>query len=280
MSERGDRGLAVGSGLLDHLEDVLRAGRPHGDDHDPVRPQLLQERRRDVVDAAGDDDLVERRRLGPAEIAVGAAGRDVGIFAVSRGDQPVVDATGARRELRNDLDRVDARGEVGEQRRLVSGAGADLEHLLAVAHLERTGHPAHRAGRGDGHAEADVDIMPDISLVLVLGPGEFLAGGQQEGALLGRRVEVVERQHVLVAVEAALKVDRVLAGVGLAPGDEGGLVVERRRHVAGERGRPQSAAKRRGRRRADQKIASPNHTAHWSFRGFDGPASAKFVARA
>ena len=76
MSERATVDGAVRAGRLHHLEDVLRAGRADGDDHDPVGLQLLQQRRRDVVDAAGDDDLVERRGLGPAVIAVGVARRD------------------------------------------------------------------------------------------------------------------------------------------------------------------------------------------------------------
>ena len=42
----------------------------------PSGLELLQQRRRDVVDAAGDDDLVERRRFRPAVIAVGVLGRD------------------------------------------------------------------------------------------------------------------------------------------------------------------------------------------------------------
>ncbi len=87
---------------------------------------------------------------------------------------------------------MDVWREIGEQRRLKAGAGADLEHLVAWANLERAGHAAHRAGRRDGDAEADVEIMPDIGVLFVIGQAELLARRHQEGALVGWRPEVVE----------------------------------------------------------------------------------------
>src|SRR5579864_9788823 len=57
---------AVHVNLLDHLEDVLGARRTDRNDHDSAWLQLLEQGRGDVVDATGDDDLVERRRLRPA----------------------------------------------------------------------------------------------------------------------------------------------------------------------------------------------------------------------
>ena len=68
-----------------------------------------------MVDAASDDDLVERRLVLPAIIAVGALGHDVPVLVVTGADEPVVDAAGARREFGDDLDRMDAAGEIGEQ---------------------------------------------------------------------------------------------------------------------------------------------------------------------
>src|SRR3984957_7537565 len=94
-----DRRGAVRADLLDHFEDMLRPGRTNRNDHDPRRLQLLQQRRRDMVDAAGDDDLVERRRLLPAVIAIAILGRDRGIFAITRADQAIVDAPRAPGEL-------------------------------------------------------------------------------------------------------------------------------------------------------------------------------------
>ena len=74
---------------------MLRAGRADRNDHDPVRGQLLQERRGDVIDAAGDDDLVERPSLLPAVISVGVLRADRAVLAVAAGDQPVVEVARA-----------------------------------------------------------------------------------------------------------------------------------------------------------------------------------------
>jgi len=93
---------------------VLRARRPDRNDHDPVRGQLLQERRRDMVDAAGDDDLVEGGEFLPAVVAVGVAGANRAIFAVAARHQPIVQLARARGERRDDFDRPDMRREVGE----------------------------------------------------------------------------------------------------------------------------------------------------------------------
>src|SRR5262249_55931935 len=64
-----DRNLAARGDVLDDLEDVLRTRRPDRDDHDAAGLELLEERRRNVVDAAGDDDLVEWGRFLPAVVA-------------------------------------------------------------------------------------------------------------------------------------------------------------------------------------------------------------------
>jgi hypothetical protein len=81
-----------------------------------------------VVDAAGDDDLVERRRLLPAEIAVRVLAGDRLVLAVAALDQGVVAAARALGQRLDDLDRLHLVGEVGEISRLIAGAGADLEH--------------------------------------------------------------------------------------------------------------------------------------------------------
>src|SRR6478752_8568078 len=78
-----DGDLAACRGLLDDLEDTLRAGRADRNHHEPVGLELLQQRRRDVIDAAGDDDLVERGILLPAVIAVRIFGADGLVFGVA-----------------------------------------------------------------------------------------------------------------------------------------------------------------------------------------------------
>ena len=50
---------------------------PQGDHDPPAFLQLLDQRRRDLGRGAGDDDRVERRRLGPAGVAVADPGVDV-----------------------------------------------------------------------------------------------------------------------------------------------------------------------------------------------------------
>src|SRR5262245_41775785 len=65
-----DGDLAAGGDVLDHLEDVLRPRRPDRNDHDAAVLELLQQGGRNMVDAAGDDDLVERGGVLPDVIAV------------------------------------------------------------------------------------------------------------------------------------------------------------------------------------------------------------------
>src|SRR5439155_1638800 len=70
----GDRNCAARADSLGDLEDMLGSGRSDGDDHDTAGLQLLQERRWNMVDAAGDDNLVEGRFFRPSVIAVGVLG--------------------------------------------------------------------------------------------------------------------------------------------------------------------------------------------------------------
>jgi len=52
-------------------QNMLCARRADRDHHDAIRPQLLQERRRYVIDTTGDDDLVEWCLFFPAIISIG-----------------------------------------------------------------------------------------------------------------------------------------------------------------------------------------------------------------
>src|ERR1700733_10659866 len=91
---------------------MLRARRADGNDHDPVWRELLQQRRGNVIDAAGDDDLVEWLSLRPAVITVGVAGADGAVLAVAARVEAVIDGPRALRQRGDDLDRPDIRRQV------------------------------------------------------------------------------------------------------------------------------------------------------------------------
>src|SRR5215813_3261500 len=223
-----DPDLAVGGLLLDHLEDVLRARRPDWNHHDAADLELLQERRRNMVDAAGDDDLVERPRLFPAVVAVRLLGIDGAEFGIAALDETVITAARAIGERLDDLDRPHLIGKVREIGRLIAGAGADLEHLLAHLNLDRTGHAPHHARTGDGHTEPDIVIVDVVDDVAAVGLAELVARRQQKGALVAGLPDVTVADHVLEALEAGTQVSRILAAVLLHPADVGRDVIHGR----------------------------------------------------
>ena len=57
-----------------------------------------------MIDAAGDDDLVERALIGPAIVAVALHAADRAVLVVAAADQACVDAAGAIEERLDDLD--------------------------------------------------------------------------------------------------------------------------------------------------------------------------------
>ena len=136
-------------GLLDADQRLDRVRLADGQHHDAALAELVDQRLRRVLGRGGDDDAVEGRLLGQAERAV----------AVDHGDvvqpEPLEELAGAAGEAAMALDGVDPAGEAGEDRRLVAGAGADLEHLAALGHLERLGHQPDHGGLADGLAAGD-----------------------------------------------------------------------------------------------------------------------------
>src|SRR5258705_11319052 len=66
----GDGEIAVGAVLLGDFEEPLGAGWADRNHHDSAGLELSQQRWRDMVDAAGDDDLVEGGSLLPAVITI------------------------------------------------------------------------------------------------------------------------------------------------------------------------------------------------------------------
>src|SRR5438552_5181489 len=91
-----------------------------------VGRELVEQRRRHRWTAGGHDDPVERRLVGPAERAAANPHPYVAIA------EPLDHGACALRQTRKPLHRADAPCELGEDRRLIPGAGADLEHLLAT----------------------------------------------------------------------------------------------------------------------------------------------------
>ena len=69
-------------------------------------------------------------------------------------------------ELRDPLDREDGAGESREERGLVAGAGADLEHALLAREPESLEHPRDRQGRREGLPEPERkrDLVVRLSL--------------------------------------------------------------------------------------------------------------------
>src|SRR5215467_1266817 len=203
----------VGLLLLDDLEQTLGARRPNGDHHDAPQSQLLQQRWRNVVYAAGDDDLVERGRLRPAVVAVGMARGNPLIFAVTALDQPIQHTARALRERFDDLDAPHLVREIGKIRGLVARSGANLEYLLAKFDVERGRHAADNVRAGDRHAEADVEKGVVVGASLVTFEGERLARCHEKGALVALIEHVVIDNQHLIAAEALRQEVRLLASV-------------------------------------------------------------------
>jgi hypothetical protein len=88
----------VGALLLHHLQDDVLTRRPDRNHHDSVRAQLAEQRRRNVIDTAGNNNLVERCGLFPLVIAVGILGIDRLVLGIAAPDEVVVDAAGTFRQ--------------------------------------------------------------------------------------------------------------------------------------------------------------------------------------
>jgi len=123
--------------------------------------QLRLEGLRDARRGGRDHDRIEGRGLGPAQVAVPRAHLDVGVAEALQEGRRLLG------ERRHDLDRVDARGDLGQDRGLIAGAGADLEHGLAALEAQRLRHEADdvrlrdRLPVADGHRVILVGLRPE-----------------------------------------------------------------------------------------------------------------------
>src|SRR5713101_2710143 len=134
---------------LDENEMLQRERGTYRDDHPTTRLQLSEERRWDVVGRRGDDDRIEGCRILPAIITIALPDCDIGIAETL---QPIGRAGG---ETRNDLDRVNLAHQTREDRRLVSGARADLEHGVVRPDPEEVGHQRDDEWLRNGLAVSD-----------------------------------------------------------------------------------------------------------------------------
>src|SRR6266849_4466558 len=139
----------------------------------------------------GHDHPVERRALGPATRAVPEPGLDVSQI------EPAEPLFRFDEEVGEALDRGDAGPQVGENRGLITGSGADLEHAVAAPRRERFGHERHDQRLGDRLAAANRQRR-----VLIRVGGEM--GRQEPFARHPRH----RREHPAIANPAA----RELAG--------------------------------------------------------------------
>ena len=114
---RGDLSVPV---FLDHKK-LLSAGQANRDHHSSASLELVDQGSWDQIGRRRDDHLVERRLLGPAEIAVCRADFDV---SVALSFQPL---RCSLRQLVDDFDAMDPAGKLGEHGGLVAQAGADFE---------------------------------------------------------------------------------------------------------------------------------------------------------
>ena len=110
------------------------------------------------------------------------------------------------------LDGVDPPRQAGEDRRLVAGAGADLEHAVLFADVERGGHHA------DDHRCADGLAAVDRQSLVGIGGGVHLRRNEQVA-----RHQLDRRHHASVGDAGAAQAQDQL-------GDAGAALGVRRRH--------------------------------------------------
>src|SRR5467141_1366519 len=108
--------------------DVAAADRDH---HPAARLQLLDQRLQHARRGSRDHDAVERRLLRPAAVAVADLDLDVPIpeLGKARG--------GGFAEAVDQFDAVDLLHDLGENRRLISRTGADIEHDAVGIHFQK-----------------------------------------------------------------------------------------------------------------------------------------------
>jgi hypothetical protein len=195
--EEGDYGFAVDD--ADQVK-LLGVGRTDGNDEASGFAELGEQGGRDVERCGGDEDGVERSIVGKAKCAVAGEHADAGV--AERGEN----GAGVFGEAGMTFDREDIRGQFGEKRGGVSGAGTDFEDGVGCGELEGFQHQGYDVGLGDGLAVTDGEWVIFVGFGAI-GPGyEFVTGDAEHG---------VEDAGIGDAAGAELGVDHVAAGFGL-----------------------------------------------------------------
>ena len=106
---------------------------------------------RDLRHRGGDDDAVEGADIGGQVVAVRQ--HDLDIVAAGLLEAP----PGGVRQGPKAFDRQYGLGEPGQDRCLIAGAGADLEHPMVLLKLQLLGHVGHHEGLADGLAAGNAE---------------------------------------------------------------------------------------------------------------------------
>ncbi len=136
----GDKSVVGAADAHQLLVAAIGADRRH---QHPARRQPVDQRRRHLRRRGGHDDPVIGQLLGPALGAVAESKDDVAQ------PQRVERRLGLLQQFAMALDREHAAGEARQDRGLIARAGADLEHVVALADFELFGHQRHDIGLAD-----------------------------------------------------------------------------------------------------------------------------------
>ena len=138
--------LAAKPSLAAHdARQALRARPcPHRDQHDAVHGELFQQGGRDLGTSGGNDDAVERGGGRHAQRSI------TSLHVNSAKIKLLQEGPGRLVQLFEALHRIDGAAHGGQDRRLIAGTGADLQHAHAGRGLQHLGHEGHRGRLGYG----------------------------------------------------------------------------------------------------------------------------------
>ena len=180
----------------DHADQGLGAlMRPDRRDQDTGRFEPLRQRLGDLLHRRGDDDAVE----------IAGPGRDV--EAIPQHHLDIVAAellepcAGAVGEGPVALDGQHLPAQPRQDRGLIAGAGADLQHAVLLLQLQLLGHVGHHEGLADGLPAGDAERAVAVGVGAVgrlhEGLARNLLHGPQHGLVADPAPPQVELKHHL-----------------------------------------------------------------------------------